>query len=197
MTTTHTLPPLIYDTPTNTPQNTLPTYPLTHPFAPRLHFHFHTFCYSPSPSLSLSRHPSHCVTYEPWTLLFHTLLLPPISPMHCGVRVYLCLLCVMVLCCGIVVFLGGAGLDYNPMDAQGFIRINAVRLRANNMLAKRKWVHKAWPSQIERDWWNSSSSSRGWLVSHCCGVCCRGRSSIGVVAMESSINKTASHQSSI
>jgi argininosuccinate synthase len=26
---------------------------------------------------------------------------------------------------------GGNGLDYNPMDAQGFIRINAVRLRAS------------------------------------------------------------------
>jgi argininosuccinate synthase len=24
---------------------------------------------------------------------------------------------------------GGAAFDYNPMDAQGFIRINAVRLR--------------------------------------------------------------------
>lgn len=29
---------------------------------------------------------------------------------------------------------GGKGLDYNPMDAQGFIRINAVRLRANRVL---------------------------------------------------------------
>jgi argininosuccinate synthase len=28
---------------------------------------------------------------------------------------------------------GGKGLDYNPADAQGFIRINAVRLRANRM----------------------------------------------------------------
>ena len=32
---------------------------------------------------------------------------------------------------------GGAGLDYNPMDAQGFICINAVRLRANSILRKR------------------------------------------------------------
>ena len=29
---------------------------------------------------------------------------------------------------------GGNGLDYNPLDAQGFIRINAVRLRANRVL---------------------------------------------------------------
>lgn len=29
---------------------------------------------------------------------------------------------------------GGAGLEYNPQDAQGFIRINAVRLRANRIL---------------------------------------------------------------
>jgi argininosuccinate synthase len=29
---------------------------------------------------------------------------------------------------------GGKGLEYNPMDAQGFIRINAVRLRANRIL---------------------------------------------------------------
>jgi argininosuccinate synthase len=29
---------------------------------------------------------------------------------------------------------GGAGLEYNPMDAQGFIRINAVRLRANYLI---------------------------------------------------------------
>lgn len=29
---------------------------------------------------------------------------------------------------------GGKSLDYNPMDAQGFIRINAVRLRANSIL---------------------------------------------------------------
>jgi argininosuccinate synthase len=29
---------------------------------------------------------------------------------------------------------GGAGLDYNPADAQGFIRINAVRLRAHRIL---------------------------------------------------------------
>ena len=29
---------------------------------------------------------------------------------------------------------GGKGLEYNPMDAQGFICINAVRLRANNIL---------------------------------------------------------------
>ena len=28
---------------------------------------------------------------------------------------------------------GGKGLDYNPMDAQGFIRINAVRLRASTL----------------------------------------------------------------
>mmetsp|Transcript_31112 Transcript_31112/g.52536 ORF Transcript_31112/g.52536 Transcript_31112/m.52536 type:complete len:427 (-) Transcript_31112:186-1466(-) len=28
---------------------------------------------------------------------------------------------------------GGAGMDYNPADAQGFIRINAVRLRANRI----------------------------------------------------------------
>lgn len=36
---------------------------------------------------------------------------------------------------------GGNGLDYNPMDAQGFIRINAVRLRAStirdNLAAKK------------------------------------------------------------
>lgn len=31
---------------------------------------------------------------------------------------------------------GGAGLEYNPADAQGFIRINAVRLRANSILRK-------------------------------------------------------------
>jgi argininosuccinate synthase len=29
---------------------------------------------------------------------------------------------------------GGKGLEYNPIDAQGFIRINAVRLRANRIL---------------------------------------------------------------
>ena len=29
---------------------------------------------------------------------------------------------------------GGKGLEYNPMDSQGFIRINAVRLRANRIL---------------------------------------------------------------
>jgi len=29
---------------------------------------------------------------------------------------------------------GGKGLEYNPMDAQGFIRINAVRLRAHRIL---------------------------------------------------------------
>jgi argininosuccinate synthase len=29
---------------------------------------------------------------------------------------------------------GGKGLDYNPADAQGFIRINAVRLRAHRIL---------------------------------------------------------------
>jgi argininosuccinate synthase len=29
---------------------------------------------------------------------------------------------------------GGKGLEYNPMDAQGFICINAVRLRANSIL---------------------------------------------------------------
>ena len=29
---------------------------------------------------------------------------------------------------------GGAGLEYNPMDAQGFIRINAVRLKANRIV---------------------------------------------------------------
>jgi len=29
---------------------------------------------------------------------------------------------------------GGKGLEYNPLDAQGFIRINAVRLRANRIL---------------------------------------------------------------
>ena len=33
---------------------------------------------------------------------------------------------------------GGKGLEYNPMDAQGFIRINAVRLRANFLLNKNK-----------------------------------------------------------
>ena len=33
---------------------------------------------------------------------------------------------------------GGDGLEYNPMDAQGFIRINAVRLRANYMINKKK-----------------------------------------------------------
>ena len=26
---------------------------------------------------------------------------------------------------------GGKGLEYNPMDAEGFIRINAVRLKAS------------------------------------------------------------------
>jgi argininosuccinate synthase len=31
---------------------------------------------------------------------------------------------------------GGKGLEYNPMEAQGFIRINAVRLRANFLLQK-------------------------------------------------------------
>ena len=34
---------------------------------------------------------------------------------------------------------GGKGLDYNPMDAQGFIRINSVRLRANHIL--RSYTH--------------------------------------------------------
>jgi hypothetical protein len=29
---------------------------------------------------------------------------------------------------------GGKGLEYNPADSQGFIRINAVRLRANSIL---------------------------------------------------------------
>jgi argininosuccinate synthase len=29
---------------------------------------------------------------------------------------------------------GGRGLEYNPADAQGFIRINAVRLRAHRIL---------------------------------------------------------------
>ena len=29
---------------------------------------------------------------------------------------------------------GGSKLDYNPMDAQGFIKINAVRLRAFRIL---------------------------------------------------------------
>jgi argininosuccinate synthase len=29
---------------------------------------------------------------------------------------------------------GGGGLEYNPMDSQGFIRINAVRLRANYLV---------------------------------------------------------------
>lgn len=29
---------------------------------------------------------------------------------------------------------GGKGIDYNPMDAQGFIKINAVRLRAHKVL---------------------------------------------------------------
>ena len=29
---------------------------------------------------------------------------------------------------------GGKGLEYNPMDSQGFIKINAVRLRANGIL---------------------------------------------------------------
>ena len=33
---------------------------------------------------------------------------------------------------------GGAGLDYNPSDAQGFIRINALRLRANRLLREKK-----------------------------------------------------------
>lgn len=31
---------------------------------------------------------------------------------------------------------GGKGLEYNPADSQGFIRINAVRLRANSILRK-------------------------------------------------------------
>lgn len=31
---------------------------------------------------------------------------------------------------------GGAAFDYNPYDAQGFIRINAVRLRAYNHLQR-------------------------------------------------------------
>jgi len=31
---------------------------------------------------------------------------------------------------------GGKGLEYNPMEAQGFIRINGVRLRANHLLQK-------------------------------------------------------------
>jgi len=31
---------------------------------------------------------------------------------------------------------GGASLNYNPMDAEGFIRINAVRLKANKILRK-------------------------------------------------------------
>mmetsp|Transcript_8785 Transcript_8785/g.8865 ORF Transcript_8785/g.8865 Transcript_8785/m.8865 type:complete len:434 (+) Transcript_8785:67-1368(+) len=31
---------------------------------------------------------------------------------------------------------GGKGLDYNPMDAQGFIRINAVRLKAHSIRKK-------------------------------------------------------------
>lgn len=29
---------------------------------------------------------------------------------------------------------GGKSLEYNPIEAQGFIRINAVRLRANSIL---------------------------------------------------------------
>lgn len=29
---------------------------------------------------------------------------------------------------------GGKGLEYNPADSQGFIRINSVRLRANRIL---------------------------------------------------------------
>lgn len=33
---------------------------------------------------------------------------------------------------------GGAGMDYNPSDAQGFIRINAVRLRANLLMRQKK-----------------------------------------------------------
>ena len=28
---------------------------------------------------------------------------------------------------------GGEGVDYNPQDAHGFIRINAVRLKANRI----------------------------------------------------------------
>ena len=28
---------------------------------------------------------------------------------------------------------GGEGIDYNPQDAHGFIRINAVRLKANRI----------------------------------------------------------------
>ena len=32
---------------------------------------------------------------------------------------------------------GGDGLDYNPMDAQGFIKINAVRLRAHRILQQK------------------------------------------------------------
>lgn len=35
---------------------------------------------------------------------------------------------------------GGNGLEYNPMDAQGFIRINAVRLRANAILRAHEQV---------------------------------------------------------
>jgi len=31
---------------------------------------------------------------------------------------------------------GGNGLEYNPIDSQGFIRINAVRLRAHSILQK-------------------------------------------------------------
>lgn len=31
---------------------------------------------------------------------------------------------------------GGKGLEYNPMDAQGFIRINSVRLKANTLREK-------------------------------------------------------------
>jgi argininosuccinate synthase len=36
---------------------------------------------------------------------------------------------------------GGAGLEYNPMDAQGFIRINSVRLKANYILQKNAPKH--------------------------------------------------------
>merc|ERR1712232_662246 len=33
---------------------------------------------------------------------------------------------------------GGAAFDYNPMDSQGFIRINSVRLKAYSHLNKRR-----------------------------------------------------------
>ncbi|RHZ35160.1 hypothetical protein DYB26_000890 [Aphanomyces astaci] len=32
---------------------------------------------------------------------------------------------------------GGANIEYNPSDAQGFIRINATRLKAHNLVQKR------------------------------------------------------------